>query len=92
MRIGGSLFLVAVGAILRWAVTDHVKNVDLSTIGVILMVVGVVGLILSVAFSATRRRTDIIRESAPGYDAVPPAGTAVPPNSRTTYIESGPRA
>jgi hypothetical protein len=98
MRIGGSMFLIAIGAILKWAVTDHVKNVNLSTIGVILMVVGVVGLVLSVAYSATRRRTDVIHESAPihesaqGYAAGQPVGGVSPTNSRTTYIEPGPRA
>ena len=40
MGIGVSLILIAVGAILTWAVTDNVSNVDLSTVGVILMVVG----------------------------------------------------
>ena len=40
MGIGVSLILIAVGAILTWAVTDNVTNVDLSTVGVILMVVG----------------------------------------------------
>ncbi len=48
MTIGASLFLIAVGAILRYAVTDSVKGVDLQTVGVILMVVGVVGLLLGI--------------------------------------------
>ncbi|HSD78230.1 MAG TPA: DUF6458 family protein [Solirubrobacteraceae bacterium] len=47
MSIGASLFLIAVGAILRYAVTASVAGVDLQTVGVILMVVGVVGLVLS---------------------------------------------
>jgi uncharacterized protein involved in exopolysaccharide biosynthesis len=64
MTIGASLFLIAVGAILKWAVTDNVKNVDLGTIGVILMVVGVAGLVLGIALMLSRRRTDII--SRPG--------------------------
>jgi hypothetical protein len=46
MTIGGSLFLIAVGAILAFAVTASVAGVDLQTVGWILMVVGVVGLIL----------------------------------------------
>jgi hypothetical protein len=46
VTIGTSLFLIAVGAILRYAVTAHVQGVDIGTVGVILMVVGVVGLIL----------------------------------------------
>jgi hypothetical protein len=46
MTIGGSLFLIAVGAILAFAVTASVAGIDLQTVGWILMVVGVVGLIL----------------------------------------------
>ena len=43
MGIGVSLLLVAVGAILTWAVTADVSGVDIQTVGVILMVVGIVG-------------------------------------------------
>lgn len=50
MGIGTSLFLIALGAILRFAVTATVAGLDLQTIGVILMVVGVVGLVLSFVF------------------------------------------
>ncbi len=47
MTIGTSLFLIAVGAILRYAVTtDAVAGVDLDTAGLILMLVGVAGLAL----------------------------------------------
>jgi hypothetical protein len=46
MTIGGSLFLIAVGAILAFAVTASVAGIDLQTVGWILMVVGVVGLLL----------------------------------------------
>lgn len=50
MGIGLSIFLVAVGAILTWAVSADVSGVDLNTVGVILMVVGAVGCVLSLAF------------------------------------------
>jgi hypothetical protein len=46
VTIGTSLFLIAVGAILKYAVTVHVEGVDINTVGVVLMVVGVVGLLL----------------------------------------------
>ena len=49
MTIGGSLFLIAVGAILKFAVTADVSGIDLQTVGVILMVIGVV------LYSRTRR-------------------------------------
>ena len=47
MYVGGSLFLIAVGAILRYAVADMWAEVDLPMIGLILMVVGVIGLVVS---------------------------------------------
>ena len=47
MTIGTSLFLIAVGAILKYAVTAHVQGVDINTVGVVLMVVGLIGLVLS---------------------------------------------
>jgi hypothetical protein len=46
MTIGTSLFLIAVGAILKWAVTADIAGIDIHTVGVILLVVGVVGLLL----------------------------------------------
>jgi hypothetical protein len=49
VTIGTSLFLIALGAILKYAVTAHVEGVDINTVGVILMVVGVVGLVLGLA-------------------------------------------
>jgi uncharacterized membrane protein YidH (DUF202 family) len=60
MRIGASLFLIACGAILTFAVTKQVNGVDLSTIGVILMIVGAAGLLITLAMVNRRRRTDII--------------------------------
>ena len=47
MSLGFSLFLIAVGAILTWAVHYTVSGVDINTVGVILMIVGAVGLVLS---------------------------------------------
>ena len=56
MYAGGSLFLIAIGAILYWAVTYHVPGLNLPMIGLILMVVGVAGLLFSVIGAATWRR------------------------------------
>jgi heme/copper-type cytochrome/quinol oxidase subunit 2 len=47
MATGTSLLLIAVGAILRYAVTAHVSWINLTTVGLVLMIVGIVGLILS---------------------------------------------
>lgn len=46
MTIGGSLFLIALGAVLKFAVTATIVGIDIQVIGVILMIVGVIGLIL----------------------------------------------
>jgi Domain of unknown function (DUF6458) len=49
MAIGTSLFLIAVGAILRYAITAHVDVIDLRVTGLILMIVGVIGLLITIA-------------------------------------------
>jgi hypothetical protein len=53
MSVGFSLFLIAVGAILRYAVTWEPNGVNIETVGLILMIVGIVGLVISVAWMAT---------------------------------------
>ncbi len=50
MGIGVSLLLIAVGAILTWAVSADVSGVDLNTVGIILMIVGAVGGLISLVF------------------------------------------
>jgi hypothetical protein len=64
MGIGTSIFLIAVGAILKFAVHTSVSGVSIQTIGVILMVAGVLGLILSFFWlTAWRdRRRDVVVE------------------------------
>jgi membrane-bound ClpP family serine protease len=60
MRIGASLFLIAVGAVLKFAVTKQVSGVSIGVIGVIMMIVGAVGLLLTLILMNTRRRTDVV--------------------------------
>ncbi|MDX6654906.1 MAG: hypothetical protein QOH18_1783 [Solirubrobacterales bacterium] len=69
MGIGISIFLVAVGAILAFAVNATVSGIDIVTVGWILMGVGLLGLVLSVVFWSswggpvtTRRNTIVERE------------------------------
>jgi hypothetical protein len=50
MTLGASLFLIAVGAILKFAVTAELAGIDLQVVGVILMVIGVLGLAISLFF------------------------------------------
>lgn len=56
--IGGSLFLIALGAILYWAVSVEAEGFSINTIGLILMIVGVVGLILTLLMTASAERTE----------------------------------
>lgn len=56
MTVGASIFLIAIGAILRFAVADNIENVDLSVVGVILMVCGVIGLLFGLIQMAAARR------------------------------------
>jgi hypothetical protein len=50
MSIGGSVLLIAVGAILRYAVTVTVSGISIQTIGLILMLAGILGLALSLLY------------------------------------------
>ncbi len=50
MGISLSILLFAIGAILTWAVTAEVSGIDLNTVGVILMIVGIVGFLASLVF------------------------------------------
>jgi Domain of unknown function (DUF6458) len=73
MGIGVSIFLVAVGAILAFAVSADVSGVDIQTIGWILMIVGIVGGLLSMIFWSSwggpaafgRRRTTYVDDGPP---------------------------
>ena len=56
MGIGTSLFLIAVGAILYFAVNADISGLEISTVGIILMVVGVIGLLISLFFLSSWRR------------------------------------
>jgi hypothetical protein len=64
MPLGTSIFLIAVGAILRYAVTTTVSGVSLTTVGLILMIVGIAGLALSVLYMLawSPRRGRVVRD------------------------------
>lgn len=73
MRIGAALTLIAIGAILKFAITVHnTHGFNVNTAGVILMIVGIIGLLA--VFMSARRRTDVVHET--------PVGA-----TRTTYSE-----
>ncbi len=66
MRIGGSLLLIALGAVLTFAVdVNHSHGFNVNTAGVILMIVGGIGLIVSLIWMSTRRRTDVVHRQDP---------------------------
>ncbi len=76
MGVGTSLIVFAAGAILRFAVTVTATGFNLHTIGVILMIVGVVGFILSLAFwsswggfGGTSRRSRTVVEGPNGVSS-----------------------
>jgi len=70
MGLGVGLILIAVGAILTWAVDVTASGVNVHAIGVILLIVGLVGAVLSMIFWSswagpgyfTRRRTTVVDE------------------------------
>jgi hypothetical protein len=70
MGIGVSIFLIAVGAILIWAVNASVSGIELTTIGWILLIVGAIGALLSLIFWSTWggfRRADAVHEDEVVY-------------------------
>lgn len=75
MGIGTSIFLIAVGAIMKYAVTDAIDGVDLSTVGVILMIVGIAGLLISLLYTmiwADRTRGGgVVRDRVVERDPLP---------------------
>ncbi len=62
MGIGTSIFLLAVGAILAFAVTDAISGVDLTVVGYILMAAGALGLIISMIVMNRAPRERVVRE------------------------------
>lgn len=64
MAIGTSLFLIAVGAILKYAVDATVAGIDIQTAGLILMIIGVVGLVIGL-FLVTQSRGDAVAAPPP---------------------------
>ena len=77
MGVGVSIFLIAVGAILTWAVNASVSGLEIQTIGVILMVVGGLGLVLSMIFWS----------SWGGFGGRTRATTVEAPVARRTVVE-----
>ena len=62
MGIGGSIFLIALGAILAFAVHAHFSGIDINVVGYVLMLAGLVGLLFTVWYWNSRRRTTVVSE------------------------------
>jgi hypothetical protein len=101
MSIGVGLFLVGVGAILAFAVRDTtIGNLDVSVVGVILMIIGVTGSVLSqlvwAKYQPTRRHARLIERDLPGGRVIEreaPPGRIVEreaPVSRVIHVDTTP--
>jgi len=82
MASGISIFLIAVGAILYFAVSKTVDGLALDTVGVILMIVGTASLVISLVMAATTRA-----RTGP----TTAVQTTIPAQSATTVVQEGPR-
>jgi hypothetical protein len=76
MGIGTSIFLIAVGAILRYAVNADISGLEISTVGLILMIAGVLGLLISLLYMTLWSR---------GRTAAPAAGERTVVRDRGMY-------
>jgi Domain of unknown function (DUF6458) len=68
MSLGASLFLLAAGAILYFAVEAEVAGLDIDAIGVILMIIGAIGLVFSIVWMSRTRAAGtrtVVREEEP---------------------------
>jgi hypothetical protein len=67
MTIGAAIVLIAVGAVLKWAVTAHINGFDIQTAGLVVFLVGLVGLGLAILYTFMWSR----EERYDRYDTVP---------------------
>jgi Domain of unknown function (DUF6458) len=72
MGIGVAVLLIAVGAILTFAVHATLTGISIATVGVILMVAGVIGLVVTLTIFAPRRRMTTVSEERTTADPVTP--------------------
>jgi hypothetical protein len=82
MSIGAALLLIAVGAVLKWAVTAQVSGFDIQTAGTVIFIVGLLGLVLAVMYTFMWSRDryggyndeTTVRRRGPGGPGAPPPG------------------
>jgi hypothetical protein len=72
MTIGTSIFLIAVGAILKYAVTATVAGIEIETVGLILMIAGAIGLVIGLfLLTQADRRRPVAYDDRPAVDDRP---------------------
>jgi len=72
ISFGGPIFLIAVGAVLRYATDFNISGVDMDTVGLILMIAGVAILILSAINASINRKDRRELGGRPPTDRLPP--------------------
>jgi nitrogen fixation-related uncharacterized protein len=74
MTIGTSIVLIAIGAILKWAVTVSTSGFNIQTAGTVLIIVGAIGLVLSLLYTFVWSRRDAYYDDPrdPRYRRTPP--------------------
>lgn len=88
MYIGTAIFLMAVGAVLRWAVSWEPTGFNVQTAGLIIFLVGILGLVITLILWATRRRSqgisrvDRVDTVTTAQEYRPDDSAPLPPGSR----------
>ena len=85
MYIGSAIFLIAVGAVLRWAVSWEVTGFNIQMAGLIVFLVGILGLVLTLVLWYTRRRehgTSRVDVVTTAQEYRPDDSAPLPPGSR----------
>ena len=99
MGVGVGLILIAFGAILTWAVDAEVSGLDITAVGVILLIIGILVVLLDIfwwrswtwyAAGGPRRRTYVRETAAPPVQPVEPAQPAAPTRRVVVDEETGP--
>ena len=67
MTIGAAIVLIAVGAVLKWAVTAHINGFDIQTAGTVVFIVGLLGLVLAIMYTFLWSRDRYGDRYPPGY-------------------------
>ncbi len=91
MGIGGSIFLLALGAILAFAVNADISGLDINVVGYVLMLAGLIGLVITIWYWNSRRRPAVVqRQPAATHDPAYREGEVVQEYRETTRREPPP--